>query len=147
MIDTVNNLATALQRLKNPDESTLKTINIGYNGIGDQGAVALANAITVTKAPIQWIGLEGNGIGDQGATAIENALHYNDTITYLGIKYNNVSKSKMDSILKLCENTVERRAAVKEWREKYPIIVEPEVNPVTDDEEVDMSCIYLTVEI
>ncbi len=131
----------------------IQSIDLTGNGIGDQGAVALASMITHTNAPITWIGLENNKINNRGATAIENALRYNDTISSLLLGGNNVAESIIKAIHKLCKNTP-RNAAVIAWRQKYPLIVDSIDDTVSDDDideiddiDVDMSPIYLSVEI
>ncbi len=204
MNHTVNTLQEALDRLKNPTESTLTWIHLGDNRINDQDAIALASAIRHSVAPINFINLDGNKIGDEGAIAlassikhsvapireiyldrnqigdrgavafaslimdwvkpirtiglsnnqigdegaivIETSLYYNDTITYCGLKYNNVPNSRRRNINKLCEDTSERRAAVIAMRQRlFPQV--DLVDDTEDDEDVDMSDIYLSVEI
>ena len=126
----------------------ITVIGLSYNKIGDEGAKALANSIIATASPIQTIRLSRNQIGDEGATAIETGLRYNDTITDVRLDGNYVSQSIINNIAELCQPTPERKAAVAEWRKKYPIIVGVPVDDiVTDDEEHDMSTFCLSVEI
>ncbi len=124
----------------------IQQISFHHNSIGDQGAIALASMIRQCVAPIQTIDLEGNKIGDEGATAIEDSLRYNNTVTLIDLRHNNVSKSIRDTINKLCEDTPERKAAVAAHRQKYPIMVDL-VDDTEDEEDEDVEDIYLSVEI
>ena len=67
-------------------------IAIYNNKIGDEGAKAIAQALTynntLTKLCIRYyIGIWNNNIGDEGAKTIAQALTYNNKLTTLGIRY------------------------------------------------------------
>jgi len=80
-------LASALQ---GPTRLTL-----AYDGIGDNGAKALAGAL-LTNTTLTWISLDGNDIGVEGAKALAGALLTNNKLTamYLGDNHIGVEGAK-----------------------------------------------------
>jgi Ran GTPase-activating protein (RanGAP) involved in mRNA processing and transport len=52
------------------------------NKIGNQGAIAIAEALKVNGA-LTFLWLEGNSIGNQGGAAIGEALKFNGALTKL----------------------------------------------------------------
>jgi len=52
--------------------SRLQFLDLGYNNIGDSGAAAISSALP--KSRLQFLDLGGNNIGDSGAAAIGSAL-------------------------------------------------------------------------
>jgi Ran GTPase-activating protein (RanGAP) involved in mRNA processing and transport len=53
---------------------TLVSANLNSNDVGDAGAVAIAHALTATRAPLRRLALEAAAIGDAGARALAAAL-------------------------------------------------------------------------
>merc|ERR1712129_466891 len=62
--------------------STLTTLQLGYNSIGDQGAERLAAALE-KNGTLMTLQLDDNSIGDQGAERLAAALEKNSTLTTL----------------------------------------------------------------
>eukprot|EP00808_Paulinella_micropora_P028888 g74561.t1 len=56
--------------------TTVQTLNIGYNNLGDKGAALIAEAIKVNKT-LTILSLMYNGIGETGTKAIGEALREN----------------------------------------------------------------------
>jgi hypothetical protein len=57
------------------------------DGIGNEGASALANALTVSTSMMN-INLCYNGIGDEGASALADALEANSLVKNINISFN-----------------------------------------------------------
>eukprot|EP00808_Paulinella_micropora_P017141 g45646.t1 len=59
---------TPLQKLsRHPVNSSLKTLGLSFNGIGDEGVKHIAAALKANKV-LQTLNIEGNEIGDQDST-------------------------------------------------------------------------------
>jgi hypothetical protein len=67
-------------------------LKLGYNEIGDSGAVALADALK-TNTSITKIDLKSNEIGDSGAVALADALKTNTSITKIDLSSNTIGVS------------------------------------------------------
>ena len=67
----------------------LASINLGWNNIGKEGAIAISEALKYNNT-ITDINLCSNNIGNEGATAISEALKHNHTITYIDLGGNNI---------------------------------------------------------
>ena len=52
--------------------STLQSLNLSWNSIGDEGAKALSEALKVNST-LQLLNLDGNNIGDEGAKTFSDA--------------------------------------------------------------------------
>eukprot|EP00943_MAST-04B_sp_MAST-4B-sp1_P002872 g2872.t1 len=65
----------------------IESIDLAVNSIGDEGAMALANALTGNQFVISLV-LRSNKIGEQGVTAFSNLLQTNKKIKNLNLKYN-----------------------------------------------------------
>ncbi len=76
-------LQKILSRLEKNDKSLTK-LNLWGNGIGDQGAKAIADVLE-TNTTLTKLDLWGNGIGDEGAQAIADVLETNTTLTKLDL--------------------------------------------------------------
>ncbi|CAO3568643.1 unnamed protein product [Mortierella alpina] len=68
-------------------KSTVATLNLLGNSIGDDGAKALAEALKTNKT-VATLDLRSNLIGDDGAKALAGALKTNSTVTTLALGYN-----------------------------------------------------------
>ncbi len=53
--------------------STMQRIYLGRNGIGDEGALAIAEAMEFNSS-LHWIDLDGNEIGNENLELIHQAL-------------------------------------------------------------------------
>ena len=58
-------------------------LGLRNDNIGDAGAVALADKLKTTTAPLKKLSLGENNIGDTGSAAIANALAANTALTEL----------------------------------------------------------------
>lgn len=74
-----------------PSGSRLRTLDLGFNRIGDRGAVLLAHALE-TNATLERLYLSGNDIGPTGALALAQALAANRTLESLHLSGNNVGE-------------------------------------------------------
>jgi predicted nucleic acid-binding Zn-ribbon protein len=62
--------------------TTLKELDLGYNGIGDAGGKAFAEMLK-TNTTLKALDLSDNGIGDAGGKALAEMLKTNTTLTAL----------------------------------------------------------------
>ena len=70
----------ALAETLKSEKCTLHTLDLHYNGVGDEGARALAEALRSDTCTLHTLGLRSNGVGDDGARALAEALR-SDTCT------------------------------------------------------------------
>jgi hypothetical protein len=82
--------------------TALKQLHLFDCSIGDQGAIAIAEALRVNGALTHLI-IEGNRIGDDGAAALARALRVNagSKLTTLHISENNISPQASSELLKV----------------------------------------------
>ncbi|TYZ69301.1 hypothetical protein PybrP1_003929 [[Pythium] brassicae (nom. inval.)] len=71
--------------------SRLRTLDLGFNRIGDRGAALLAQALE-TNATLERLYLSGNDIGPAGALALARALAANSALRSLHLSGNNVGE-------------------------------------------------------
>ena len=74
--------------------SALKSANLGLNDIGDEGVIAISEALK-TNSTLTELGLESkmdskNKIGPAGAQALADMLKVNSALTSLNLYYNNI---------------------------------------------------------
>ncbi|KAL0242759.1 hypothetical protein GEMRC1_005322 [Eukaryota sp. GEM-RC1] len=69
--------------------TTITSINLSFNSIGDEGARALAEALKVNHS-VPSVDLMNNSIGDEGARALAEALKVNDSVTSIDLEYNSI---------------------------------------------------------
>lgn len=72
-------------------DSRLRTLDLGFNRIGDRGAALLARALE-TNAVLERLYLSGNDIGPTGAQALARALAANSSLRSLHLSGNNVGE-------------------------------------------------------
>ena len=77
-----------IRKLKENDPK-LTSIDLEYNKIGDDGAQALAEMLTVNHT-LTLINLRYNKIGDDGARAVAKMLNVNHTLTSIDLRDNNI---------------------------------------------------------
>eukprot|EP00808_Paulinella_micropora_P009145 g74483.t1 len=82
--------------------TTVQTLNIGDNNLGDKGAALVAEAIKVNKT-LQAVGLSSNNIGDDGAKAIGKALEVNSTLISINLEDNGIGPAGAQHIAKALE--------------------------------------------
>ncbi|KAG0363320.1 hypothetical protein BGX24_004911, partial [Mortierella sp. AD032] len=71
--------------------SSLTTLNLRENSIGENGAVALSKALK-TNSTLTTLDLLGNSIGENGAVAVSEALKINPTLTTLNLDANSIKE-------------------------------------------------------
>eukprot|EP00191_Tetraselmis_sp_GSL018_P010024 CAMPEP_0177617222 /NCGR_PEP_ID=MMETSP0419_2-20121207/24730_1 /TAXON_ID=582737 /ORGANISM="Tetraselmis sp., Strain GSL018" /LENGTH=94 /DNA_ID=CAMNT_0019115645 /DNA_START=504 /DNA_END=784 /DNA_ORIENTATION=+ len=74
-------LGETVERLRRNDPTLTQLEFTSYNGIGDEGAKVLAEALN--NGALTELSLRGNGIGDEGAKALAAALWQNPALTEL----------------------------------------------------------------
>eukprot|EP00511_Aplanochytrium_stocchinoi_P002917 CAMPEP_0204843886 /NCGR_PEP_ID=MMETSP1346-20131115/48242_1 /ASSEMBLY_ACC=CAM_ASM_000771 /TAXON_ID=215587 /ORGANISM="Aplanochytrium stocchinoi, Strain GSBS06" /LENGTH=984 /DNA_ID=CAMNT_0051983107 /DNA_START=91 /DNA_END=3046 /DNA_ORIENTATION=+ len=67
----------------------IASLDLGGNGIGADGAVAIGDSLRYNKT-LKILFLQWNGIGPQGGIAIGDALRHNDTLTSLDLYDNQI---------------------------------------------------------
>ncbi|KAG0015039.1 hypothetical protein BGZ82_001546 [Podila clonocystis] len=80
-------LAAALYEVKTI--STLTKFDLNQNSIGDQGALALSEALKTNSTSVTS-NLKNNSIGGKGAQALSKALKTNTTVTILDLQNNKI---------------------------------------------------------
>jgi Ran GTPase-activating protein (RanGAP) involved in mRNA processing and transport len=79
--------------------STLQVLDLGGNGIGDEGAIYLALALEQNDT-LQELLLQDNGIGDAGAKALARALRTNKTLRTLYLHVNSIGAEGMCELIR-----------------------------------------------
>jgi hypothetical protein len=80
--------------------STLKVLNLDGNFMHDEGAEQIANAIAGNKnSKMESLYLGWNGIADEGAQALAKMMEVNSTIAVLGLAENDISNTGARAIL------------------------------------------------
>ena len=91
-------LTDIIYKLKS--STTLETINLSDNTIGDEDAKALADALKTNKT-LHTLDLSGNEIGDTGAKALADALKINTTLHALDLGYNSITEEGVKAIAQM----------------------------------------------
>lgn len=79
---------------------TLKVFNLDGNFMHDEGAEQIANAIAANKqSVIEKLYLGWNGISDDGAIALARMMESNETLQVLGLAENDISNTGARAIL------------------------------------------------
>ena len=92
--------------------TALQVLGLDHNNIGDEGAKAIAKALT-TNATLQLLGLGSNGIGDDGGRAMAEALSTNATLQSLWLGYiSQVLRYQIESLL----SAKIGRSVVESWQ-------------------------------
>lgn len=60
----------------------MKKLNLSWNGFGDEGALAMAEALKFNSS-VEWIDLSNNRITDEGALVLSKGLEVNDVLKTL----------------------------------------------------------------
>ncbi|KAG0283777.1 hypothetical protein BGZ97_008416, partial [Linnemannia gamsii] len=69
--------------------STLTTLDLARNSIRNNGAVALSEALK-SNSTLTTLDLSSNSIGENGAVALSEALKTNSTLTTLNLQFNSI---------------------------------------------------------
>lgn len=71
------------------ENSTLEVLSLGHNNIGAPGAISLSEGLVENKSLLE-LKLRFNRIGCDGASALAKSLDYNDTLTTLDLTRNEI---------------------------------------------------------
>ncbi|KAG9061306.1 hypothetical protein KI688_007284 [Linnemannia hyalina] len=77
--------------------STLTILDLGHNSIGDNGAQALSEALN-TNSTLTTLNLYINSITDNGAKALSEALKTNSTLTTLNLGHNSIRENGVKAL-------------------------------------------------
>eukprot|EP01147_Barroeca_monosierra_P005799 gene5799-9025_t len=91
------------------DNSSLTSLDLRSNQLGDDGVVALMKGIRKNKH-LKELSVCSNNIGDTGADFIRQALDYNTTLKFIELKENNISQALMNDIQQCASKN---RSAIK----------------------------------
>lgn len=134
------------------NNTTLKIFNLDGNFMHDEGAGQIANAIGENpNSKIEKLFLGWNGISDDGATALAKMMELNCTLQVLGLAENDISNSGARAILSalaintsvreisgLYHNQIDRKfiiVAIKRLLHRYGERTGQDAAPVEDDPE------------
>ncbi|KAJ1979657.1 hypothetical protein H4R34_002743 [Dimargaris verticillata] len=96
--------------------TTLHTLSVAGNGIGDQGLEFLAKALEVNST-IRVVNLAHNTITDRGVEHLARSLLYNTSLTTLDLSSNQVKHRGMEALTKAMEQRIAawQRASSAAW--------------------------------
>ncbi|XP_068756016.1 NLR family CARD domain-containing protein 3-like, partial [Montipora capricornis] len=77
--------------------TSLTTLDLSYNSIGDEGATSLSQALAVNTS-LTTLDLSRNSIGDEGATSLSQALAVNTSLTTLDLSCNSIGAEGATSL-------------------------------------------------
>jgi hypothetical protein len=77
--------------------NTITTLKLSANDIGDEGVIALSQALA-RNAAITNLNLAFNNIGDEGVEALARILARNTTITNLNLSFNNIGDKGVEAL-------------------------------------------------
>jgi Ran GTPase-activating protein (RanGAP) involved in mRNA processing and transport len=81
--------------------STMEVLSASWNGFGNKGAEALAEALSYEKTALRSIDLSSNSIGDEGGVAMKQAMKVNCSLYSLQLNGNLFSSGMKRSMLDL----------------------------------------------
>ncbi|KAJ3216732.1 Leucine-rich repeat-containing protein 71 [Dinochytrium kinnereticum] len=87
------------------EESSLKTLSLRMNKIGDIGAKAIAGALKTNRV-LMNLNLWGNAIGREGAGDLAEALKFNQSLSYLSLGRNPVGDEGAAALGKVLSNSI-----------------------------------------
>ena len=83
--------------------TTVKSIDLWDNGIGDRGALGFAELLRTrpdsSTSGLERLVLRNNSIGERGARAIAEALQFNTTLTELDLSHNPIGRETAQQVL------------------------------------------------
>ncbi|KAJ0397001.1 hypothetical protein P43SY_007240 [Pythium insidiosum] len=88
---SLGNVAPKLLGMVLSSNTTLRTLDLGFNRITDRGATLLAAALEHNRT-LESLYLSGNNIGPIGVAALANALRKNSTLRSLHLSGNNIGE-------------------------------------------------------
>ena len=93
--------------------SSLQSINLGFNNIGDEDAGKIAETLKMNSS-LQSITLYNNNIGEEGAGKIAEALKMNSSLQIINLNSNNIGETLLQEI----KNYIERNVANFKFQQK-----------------------------
>ena len=87
---SVDDAAVAALAAALAGNTTLVTLQLDVNSVGDEGAQALAELLAAPRCGLRTLHLNGNRIGAAGAAALAGALRRNTTLQHLSLGGNNI---------------------------------------------------------
>jgi Ran GTPase-activating protein (RanGAP) involved in mRNA processing and transport len=81
--------AKILRQLLEDNDCTIRTLDLGWNDLKTDGAVAMAEAIKKTKS-LTSLSLNANSISDAGGQMLAHSLLENQSIQVLSLQQNNI---------------------------------------------------------
>ncbi|CAO3568867.1 unnamed protein product [Mortierella alpina] len=94
--------------------STLATLNLDSNTVGDDGAKVLAEALK-TNSTLTTLNLPYNSIGDDGAKALAEALETNKTLTILNLESNAIAYDGINALAEMLKTNKTLNALDLHW--------------------------------
>lgn len=91
----VEQIAAGLER-----NDSVRSLNLGFNRIGDEGAAKLSMALRSDAGRVlSWLVLSGNGVSDSGARALAEALGNSDIVlATLLLSHNEIADRGVESL-------------------------------------------------
>jgi len=80
------------------ETNKVKVKNFGGRKIGDDGVIAIANALKHNTSLTELL-LHNNSIGELGTTSIANVLKHNSSLTNLDFGHNNIGDTGATNIV------------------------------------------------
>ena len=77
--------------------TSLTSLHLGKNSIGDKGASSLSEALRVNTS-LTTLNLSCNSIGDEGASSLSEALRVNTSLTSLDLSCNSIGAERASSL-------------------------------------------------
>ena len=99
-------IAEALQA--NASASSLTELNMDANGVGVEGAKALAASLAAKPSSLTSLNLAKNRIQTEGAASFAEALSANESLTQLDLRFNQSGRSTVDEAAKAVLRTAAR---------------------------------------
>lgn len=78
------NLTKSLVLLSDQENISLKKLDLSWNGFGDEGALAMAEALKFNSS-VEYVDLSNNRVTDEGALVLSKGLEVNDVLTTLKV--------------------------------------------------------------
>lgn len=97
-------LAEAMEKVANAKKSTIKTLHLYGNKIGDEGVVALSDVIANENSAVEDLDLGACGMTDVGALALAKALKKNKTVRQIVLKYARITSQGVGAIAQVLGN-------------------------------------------
>ncbi|PIK52516.1 hypothetical protein BSL78_10614 [Apostichopus japonicus] len=98
-------LLTVVNPVSNARKISLKKLDLSWNGFGDEGALAMAEALKFNSS-VEWIDLSNNRVTDEGALVLSKGIEVNDVLKTLKLTLNPLTAAgAMALLLAIEKNT------------------------------------------